>query len=146
MKCIRAATPADMAQLARLETAASPHPWSERDYQDSLQAGHQFALCCKQDEILAWAVSMTILDEVHLLNIATSLPHQGQGHARQLLQAVMDGARAQGAHRMLLEVRESNHGARQLYLKTGFSQNGLRKHYYPSENGREHAILMEAIL
>ncbi|MGL6069944.1 ribosomal protein S18-alanine N-acetyltransferase [Craterilacuibacter sp.] len=135
-----------MPRLAILEAAASPHPWSERDYSDSLQAGHSFTLLCQEDDILAWSVCMSILDEVHLLNIATSLPHQGRGHARHLLQQIMDTARQQGARNMLLEVRASNQAAQGLYLSEGFCQNGLRKNYYRLSGGTEHAILMEALL
>lgn len=146
MTGLRAARAADMPCLAMLEAAVSPHPWSERDYCDSLHAGHSFTLLCQEDEILAWGVCMNILDEVHLLNIATSLPHQGQGHARYLLRQIMDSARRQGARNMLLEVRASNQAAQGLYLSEGFCQNGLRKNYYRHSEGAEHAILMEALL
>jgi ribosomal-protein-alanine N-acetyltransferase len=44
--------------------------------------------------------------------------------------------------RMVLEVRASNEAAISLYRKMGFSDIGLRRDYYPAEDGREDAILM----
>ena len=41
---------------------------------------------------------------------------------------------------MTLEVRTSNHAARNLYLKYGFKERGVRKAYY-SDNG-EDALIM----
>jgi [ribosomal protein S18]-alanine N-acetyltransferase len=49
-----------------------------------------------------------------------------------------------GGDRILLEVRESNRNARQLYDSFGFSQMGLRKDYY--SDPPEHAILYELSL
>ena len=43
---------------------------------------------------------------------------------------------------MWLEVRPSNHVARRLYDSLGFIQVGVRKNYYPAEQGREDAVLM----
>jgi ribosomal-protein-alanine N-acetyltransferase len=43
---------------------------------------------------------------------------------------------------MVLEVRASNLPAINLYRKAGFADIGLRREYYPAENGREDAILM----
>ena len=55
-------------------------------------------------------------------------------------------ARRNGAVRMFLEVRESNARARKMYTSFGFEETGRRKNYYPTENGREDAILMTAQL
>jgi ribosomal-protein-alanine N-acetyltransferase len=44
-------------------------------------------------------------------------------------------------------VRESNLGAIYLYKKFGFEPVGLRKNYYPTEDGGfEHALLMNLTL
>ncbi|MCZ6831549.1 MAG: hypothetical protein O7F73_18545, partial [Gammaproteobacteria bacterium] len=46
------------------------------------------------------------------------------------------------AVRCLLEVRCSNGGAIALYRKHGFTEDGVRKNYYPTDGGREDALLM----
>jgi ribosomal-protein-alanine N-acetyltransferase len=143
---IRACTADDAPQLAALEGRSAPHPWSVRQYSDSLAGSHQgFAI--EQDHILVGhCIVMCVLDEAEILNIVIDQPHQGNGLGAWLLQQVLHALSQSGIHRVFLEVRESNSHARALYLRSGFQPNGLRKNYYPGENGREHAILMEALL
>ena len=51
-----------------------------------------------------------------------------------------------GATRCHLEVRQSNAVARRLYEGNGFKLDGIRKSYYPTEGGREDALLMSRCL
>ena len=41
-----------------------------------------------------------------------------------------------------LEVRVSNAAGYRLYVKLGFDEIGVRKHYYPARHGREDAIIL----
>lgn len=143
MITFRAATAADMPELAALETAAGPHGWSQRQLSDSWAAGHAFLLLEHDGRVSGHAVCMTMLDEAELLTIAIAPEQQGRGWGRALLNELLETLRRQGCRRLLLEVRESNRPARALYSKCGFIENGLRKHYYPTSSGREHAVLME---
>ena len=80
---------------------------------------------------------------VFSLNITVAPAHQRQGWARVLLDALALWARGKNAQWIWLEVRESNARAREVYLRHGFAEVGLRKNYYPNPNGpREHAVLM----
>jgi ribosomal-protein-alanine N-acetyltransferase len=47
---------------------------------------------------------------------------------------------------MLLEVRPSNEAAIRLYQRYGFERIGVRRGYYPTEGGREDAIVMRISL
>lgn len=142
---VRRFRPASASMLARLEADATTHGWSERNYQDSIEADHAFY--CLEQEDAGFAVVMPLLDEAELLNIVIAAPQQGQGLGQVLLSGVLQQLRQQGCQRILLEVRASNTPARRLYQRCGFRETGLRKHYYPAEHGqREHAILMEASL
>ena len=143
---IRNALPEDCPQLAHLEAEVTQLPWSAAQYAGSLSAGHRFWVCEEEGGIVAWAVTLSVLDEAELLNIATAAPRQGRGLARALLDALCAGLAAQGCTLLRLEVRESNTRARRLYTSGGFAESGVRKHYYRSANGREHAILMEKAL
>ena len=46
------------------------------------------------------------------------------------------------AETVFLEVRPSNTWAIALYEDMGFNEIGIRKGYYPAENGREDAIML----
>ena len=51
-----------------------------------------------------------------------------------------------GAEQLFLEVRVSNVPAQGLYRKLGFVEISRRKGYYPTNGGREDAIVMQKAL
>lgn len=126
-----------------VEQRAYSHPWSRRNFLDTLQAGHH-AVCLLADEVLlGYFVAMPGFQEVHLLNLTVAPDHQRQGWARLMLRSLSAWARAQSAEWLWLEVRLSNTRAQQVYLRHGFNRVGLRKAYYPDSHGqREDAVVM----
>src|SRR5690606_30987353 len=87
-----------------------------------------------------------VLDESTLLNVAVDPLFQRRGLAAHLLSFAISALRERGAIRCLLEVRASNLGAIALYQKMGFALDGCRRHYYPTLEGREDALLMSKLL
>ena len=79
--------------------------------------------------------------EAHILNISVHQKEQSQGIGRRMLEQLIDTARGK-AETIFLEVRPSNVGAIALYEKMGFNEIGIRKGYYPAQNGREDAIML----
>ncbi len=137
----------DIPAIAGIEQQAYPYPWPEGILQDCYKAGHHGWVATGQGgEVVAYAIVQPVLDEAHLLNLCTAPDWQGQGVGRAMLEGVMATCRMLGMRRMLLEVRASNAAARALYLSSGFSEDGLRKGYYPAGAGREDAILMSRML
>ena len=130
--------------LLPIEERAYVHPWSRGNFQDAMVAGYETQLLVNAEhELLGYFVAMSVLDEVHLLNITVNPVFQRQGWARVLLDALALWARQKNAQWIWLEVRESNARAREVYLKQGFAEVGLRKNYYPNPDGpRENAVLM----
>ncbi len=76
----------------------------------------------------------------HILAIATDPPYQRQSIASALMEHIINRLRAKGAKLVRLEVRKSNAGAQQFYLKLGFRQQGEVPYYY--EDG-EAAVTMD---
>lgn len=76
----------------------------------------------------------------HILAIATDPPYQRQGIASALMEHIINRLRAKGSKLVRLEVRKSNAGAQQFYLKLGFRQQGEVPYYY--EDG-EPAVTMD---
>lgn len=130
--------------LLPVEQQAYSHPWTRGNFIDAMAAGYECQLLVDdRGELLGYFVAMTVLDEVHLLNITVAPAHQRQGWARILLDALALWARQRQAQWIWLEVRESNARARSIYAAHGFQEVGLRKNYYPMHDGpREHAVLM----
>jgi [ribosomal protein S18]-alanine N-acetyltransferase len=81
-----------------------------------------------------------VLDECHVVIIASRLRERRKGVGELLLIGALEAAIARGSRMMTLEVRASNDAARTLYRKYGFQDVGLRKRYYNDNN--EDAVIM----
>jgi ribosomal-protein-alanine N-acetyltransferase len=141
--CFREATAADIAAVLALGSSTSLNNWSEADFLQVLQGDTgELTLAESGDDVLGFVASSSVIDEVTLLNVAVHGDYQRQGVARRLITDMLDRRQAAGARRCLLEVRESNRGARALYTAMGFVIDGRRPDYYRSESEREDAVLM----
>jgi len=140
---LRDMSEADLDAVLRIEREVHAHPWTAGNFSDALRSKY---LCkvyeSETDGMVGYAILMLAVDEAELLDIAIAAGQQRHGRGRKLLEEMMALARRQNMQRMVLEVRASNLAAIALYRKAGFSDIGLRRDYYPAENGREDAILM----
>ena len=134
---------AHLDAVLAIEQSAYSHPWSRRNFSDSIAAGYQLQCLVAGAELLGYFVAMAGYREVHLLNITVAPAHQRQGWARVMLDALALWSRGQQAEWLWLEVRAGNIRARQIYEHCGFVRVGLRKGYYPAAHGqREDAVVM----
>jgi putative acetyltransferase len=71
------------------------------------------------------------------------LPHaRGRGAGRALMDAAIAHARAQGWHKLTLEVFPDNVPAVCLYLSTGFALEGHRRDHYLRSDGSLRGVLV----
>lgn len=143
----RPMTEADIAAVMEMEARACLHPihaWTDDNYRSSIRAGYWTRVRCAADtgRILAVCVAMDGLEEMHLLNIAVDESLHGKGVAQDLMRILYELCLQREATSLWLEVRPSNERARRLYVREGFEPMGVRKHYYPAEQGREDAVVM----
>ncbi|MDD5329560.1 MAG: ribosomal protein S18-alanine N-acetyltransferase [Sulfuricella sp.] len=134
---------ADVEAVIAIECEIYPFPWSYGNFRDSLSAGHSCWIYEFGGRVIGYAVMMAAAGEAHLLNLGIAGDWQGRGMGRRFLLHLIGLAREYHAESMFLEVRPSNIPARRLYVTEGFREIALRKKYYPAEDGREDAILME---
>jgi ribosomal-protein-alanine N-acetyltransferase len=132
----------DLDAVVAIERELYEFPWTVGNFRDSLAAGYSCWVTRSVDGVVAYAVMMIGAGEAHLLNLSVATPWQRHGHAKRLLEHLMDVARSYGARALLLEVRPSNAAARELYARYGFEQVGVRRGYYPARDGREDALLL----
>jgi len=90
--------------------------------------------------VAGFALSRTVADEAELLLLAVRNGEQRRGVGRHLLAAFMAAARARGADRLHLEVRDDNPAIR-LYEAAGFALAGRRRNYYSGADGRTYDAL-----
>ncbi|MCW2812923.1 MAG: ribosomal protein S18P -alanine acetyltransferase [Nocardioides sp.] len=131
---IRRAVPNDVARLADLE--------ADNLGQDAWSAGLVAAGVAGDLPTITWwvaevdgvvvahAVASVVADIAELQRIAVDPTHRRTGLARELLAEVGSVARAEGADRLLLEVREDNSGALSFYADQGFVEIDRRRRYY----------------
>lgn len=132
----------DLDAVVAAEARIHPFPWTRGNFADSLAAGHGAWLVREDGRMSGYGITMQVLDECHLLNISVVPELQRQGHGSAVLAYLCDLARAQGARRMLLEVRAGNRSGLGLYRRHGFAEIGRRRAYYQAHDGREDAIVM----
>jgi ribosomal-protein-alanine N-acetyltransferase len=138
-------TAADLDAVMSVETGVYPFPWKRGNFIDSLAAGYvaQLLRDVRDGHLLGYFVALAGVDEMHLLNITVAPVHRRQGHARRMLDALIERSRAARAHRIWLEVRVSNEAALAVYQRWGFREQGMRPGYYPAAHGRrENAVVM----
>jgi ribosomal-protein-alanine N-acetyltransferase len=132
----------DLDEIMRIELKAYPYPWTRGIFSDCLRVGY----CCwvlEVDETLVGYGVMSIgVGEAHILNICVDPQQQRQGYGHTILEHLIGIARRHDTEMCLLEVRPSNTAAVALYHASGFNEVGMRKNYYPDENGREDALIL----
>jgi ribosomal-protein-alanine N-acetyltransferase len=141
---IRPMTVAALDGVVALEELVYPFPWKRGNFVDSLAAGYAaWTLNGASGELIGYCIAMRGVEEMHLLNITIAPSVRRLGHARRLLDALSLLCRSEGARRLWLEVRQSNVDARATYVRLGFAHVGVRKGYYPAQDGRrEDAVVM----
>ncbi|MDI1231074.1 MAG: ribosomal protein S18-alanine N-acetyltransferase [Methylobacter sp.] len=131
----------DLPGVMAIERANYHAPWGEDIFRDCFKANYSCWVCEENDTVLGYSILSISVGEAHVLNICVAAAEQGQGIGRKMLQNLIETARGR-AETMFLEVRPSNTAAIALYEDMGFNEIGIRKGYYPAENGREDALML----
>ena len=142
----RPATTRDAAPIAALDARLNPSPWSADAVRETLARAGGIVIASPDGGLAGFVLFAAVADECEILDIAVDPAVQRQGLGARLLDAALAAAMAAGARRCFLEVRDSNSGAQDFYRARGFVEDGRRKGYYRSGQGREDALLMSRAL
>lgn len=143
---IRTMNYSDLDDVIAIEKTAYPYPWTLGIFRDCLRVGHSAWVLTLDKRVIGYGVLMLAPGEAHILNICVAPGHQGKGLGRYLLRHLVKKASLTDIDMVLLEVRSSNETAQLLYQSEGFNELGVRKAYYPADNGREDAIILAKYL
>lgn len=133
---------ADLDELIRIERAAYPYPWTLGNFRDCLDSGYSCWVAEIEGELAGYWILMMAVGEGHVLNCCVAPAWQGRGFGRLIMEHLIDTARDRGTQMLFLEVRPTNTAAVGLYKRLGFETIGVRKGYYPADQGHEDAIVM----
>lgn len=130
-----------LSQIANIEKLCFSDPWSENALELLLKENCVSFAVTDGESVLAYGGMMTVLDEGHVLNIATHPDYRKRGFAREIMHSFYNVAEQKGLSVMFLEVREHNMAARNLYLSEGWKELGVLKNHY--SHPVENAIVMQ---
>ncbi|WP_271273225.1 ribosomal protein S18-alanine N-acetyltransferase [Aliamphritea hakodatensis] len=134
---------ARFVDVERIEQACFQPHWSAATL--NLYLGNPENLCLgilDGDTLQGFAIFSRFETDAELLQIAVAEACRGQGIASQLLSAAHGQLGQQGVTDILLEVNATNAPAITLYKKHHYRQDGCRKNYYTTPQGRQDALLM----
>ena len=145
----------DLLEVVEIEDLSGLSPWGWDAYHKELQSGQDVIMLVARTEsaennpgdeyaIAGFIVSRLIAGELHVNNVAVRAEFRRHGIAAQLLRAVIEWGRRNGARVALLEVRAGNTAAQALYSRCGFQATGRRQGYY--SRPVEDALLMSLSL
>ena len=131
---IRPATAADLDAVVELEqTCLGADAWSRGLVEQGIAAALptvSYLVAEVDGVVVGHAVASAAGDDAELQRIAVDPAYRRRGLAGELLAAVEQRAAADGATRLLLEVREDNTTAAAFYESRGFVEVGRRRGYY----------------
>lgn len=132
---IRPATPADVDAVMRIETDVfAPDDWSRDTMSRELDSEHtRYLVASSADsDVVAYAgvLAPSRSTDADIQTIAVRSDARGRGLGRELVRRLVGLAAARGAREVFLEVRSDNPVARGLYEQLGFTELGVRPHYY----------------
>lgn len=134
----------DIPTVAHIEQKSRPTPWNTKQFTDELTNDNSRPLVLVDnatDQPIGYLIAWLIAGEIQIQNIVVVSPYRGRGLGRLLLNTALDHGLQAGCTQAILEVRESNQPAINLYHQYQFGIVGRRESYY---RDGENALLMTA--
>jgi ribosomal-protein-alanine N-acetyltransferase len=128
----------DLKGVIEIEQGNAKYPWTENQFRDAL---HCIQVLVVDQKVIGFVALLVIIDQAEVQNISIHVDYQVLGYGEYLLNHAVKNL-ADSVSKVYLEVRVSNFSAIRLYNKAGFTEVGQRRGYYPTEFGREDALLM----
>lgn len=136
---LRRLTASDAADVAIIEGASQPHPWTEQIIRDELSGENRIYLAMlAEGALFGFGGVMVVGEEAHVTNLLVAPDQRRRGLASRILIGLIEAALERGARHLTLEVRSRNGAAISLYRKFGMAPVGIRKDYY----GDDDALIM----
>ena len=127
-------------KLASIEQNIFGTCWPSEVLKEKINKGEfLYWIFNKNNNIVGYLGIQKSLDELQILGIGILEEYRNTGLAKKLTAELIRFFKNSYQNKVILEVRESNIAAINLYTSVGFSQYGKRENYYKNED----AILFE---
>ncbi len=138
---IRKMAEKDIPNIMKIERMSFSTPWSENAFLNEIYKPYALTkVALLKDNLVGYICANLIVNEGHILNLATHPEFRRQGIGTRLMKEVLKELKDKGCKFVYLEVRVSSFGARKFYEKLGFKVVGIRRDYYQCPE--EDAALM----
>jgi ribosomal-protein-alanine N-acetyltransferase len=141
--------PREASRCAAIESLlfAGDSPWPAGAFRAEISTPHNHYFAVRDGDELVGYAGISVLGpagdhECEIHTIAVAPDHQGHGHGRELLAALLDIADKRRAP-VFLEVRTDNETAINLYRRNGFEIVGTRKGYYQPSGADAYTMRRE---
>jgi ribosomal-protein-alanine N-acetyltransferase len=146
---LREVREADLAAILTLEQELfGEEAWSAEMFaaEFAQPASRRLYLVAEDEGVLVGYAGMMFTggSQADVVTLAVAQARWGEGTGTTLLTALTDEAGRRGYQEVMLEVRKDNPRARQLYLRHGFSEVGIRRGYYQPSG--VDAVVMRKVL
>ena len=146
---LREMNTADMAAIVALEQELFPEDaWTPEMFAGEFAQppSRRLYLVAEDGNALIGYAGMMFASgsQADVVTLAVNPARWGQGTGTALLTTLVDEAEKRGYEEVLLEVREDNPRARQLYLRHGFAEIGIRRGYY-QPSGVDAVVMRKAL-
>jgi len=146
---LRGMSKRDMPGVMALERELFPDDaWTPEMFAAELaqSASRRLYLVAEEEDALIGYAGMMFTGgpQADVVTLAVDPAHWGRGAGTALLTALLDEAGNRGCAEVLLEVREDNPRARQLYSRNGFTEVGIRRGYY-QPSGVDAVVMRKAL-
>ena len=127
----------NISSILNVDKDSFSKEWKEEDYR-KLNENYSLAIYIFEEgnNILGFAVFMDSFDVIELVRIGVLKEYRNKGIAYKIIEEAIRGI----SKNIILEVREKNEPAINLYKKIGFKEISKRKSYYKDTG--EDAIIM----
>ncbi len=138
----------DIPELHQIELTTNLSFWGEENYRKFLEEFPEYFGCkvVALNNVNEWVMAgfylaRSLFENLEILKVGVEPAYQRQGMGTQLMEAAYAEGIKRGCTRCFLEVRKSNLGAIDFYLRHRFRFAGTRLNYY--SNPIEDAWIME---
>jgi len=132
---------ADLDAVMAMDKLCFSSPWSADSYLTELRnRAAQYFVARTSEIIIGYGGAWVIDHEAHVTTLAVLPQYRRCRVGERLLIALLQECILRHAHRVSLEVRVGNTGARNLYARYGFVESERRAHYY-LDNGDDALIM-----
>jgi ribosomal-protein-alanine N-acetyltransferase len=124
----------DLDEVLDIERRSFPEPWSRGMFLHELKLPFSTSIVARTADpphaLLGYICWWLVGDDLQILNVAVHPERRQQGIGRALVESALRAAQERHAGTVTLEVRRDNGGAIALYRSFGFTEHGVRPHYY----------------